>query len=87
LQWRLTRHLHDLLLDAIICRTGLPREQIMQRRNQADLDLPVEIQAYLIAGHQSEAVPRQFLDDQSPQALSLPPDEIADFIEDYLDMV
>lgn len=87
LQWRLSRYLHDLLLEAIIYRTGFPREQILQGSNQAGLDLPEEILAYLIAGQQSESAPRQFLDAQPPQALNLDPDEIADFIEDYLDMV
>lgn len=90
MQWRLAQHMSELVLDAVAYRAGYTREQIGEKIIEIEFDLPKEIQAYLQAarGFQaSTAMSRRTLFSSVPQPLDLPPDAIAEFIENYLGMV
>ncbi len=89
MQWRLAQHISNLVLDALAYQAGLTRKQIEERISQGTIDLPEEIQAYLLAARgfeTSNAMSRRMLITSVPQPLDLPPEEIAEFIESYLGM-
>ncbi len=89
MQWRLAQHIRNLVLDALAYQAGLTRKQIEERITQGAIDLPNEIQAYLLAARgfeTSNAMSRRMLFTSVPQPLDLPPEEIAEFIESYLGM-
>ena len=89
MQWRLAQHMSNLILDALNYRTGLTREPIDKNISAAAFDLPDEIQAYLVAAHGfkvSNSMSRRMIFSSVPQPLDIPPEEIAEFIENYLGM-
>ncbi len=87
MQWRLAQHLSNLILDSLTYRSGLTRQQIDKKILAGTLELPADIQAYLIAARGFELAGsmsgRKFFS-SVPQPLDLSPERIAEFIENYL---
>lgn len=87
MQWRLAQHLSGLVLDSLAYRAGLTREQIDQKILSGTLNIPDDIQAYLLAARGFEVADsmsgRKFFS-SVPRPLDLPPERIAEFIENYL---
>lgn len=86
-QWRLAQGLRELLVDTLAYETRLTPKQIKQRMRNAQLELPPEIQAYLLASLKSLSylsAPR-FPFGSSPKPaspLNLNPERVTQFLED-----
>lgn len=87
MKWRLSQHMSNLVLDSIAFRSGLTREQIEEKVLNNSLELPSEIQAYLLAARGFEIADsmsgRKFFS-SVPKPMDLPPERIAEFIEQFL---
>ncbi len=89
MQWRLAQHLSNLAVETLAYRAGLTRTQMDERITQGDINLPDEIQAYLLAARGfevSNSMSRRMLFSSVPQPLDLPPEKLAEFIESYLEV-
>lgn len=88
-RWQLAQRLRHLILDALAHDLRLTRRQVRQRLTDNQLDLPPDIQAYLQASRSSfghfTPQKRRFFNlkrTTPPSPLDLPPEKIAQFIEE-----
>lgn len=87
MKWRLAQHLSELVVDALIYRTGQTRQQIDQELDMNFADLPDELVRYMRAarGFETNAtMSRRLFSPRVPQPLDLPPETILRFLEEYL---
>jgi len=90
LKWRLAQHLGTMIADTIAYQEGFTRDQIILRLLSGKLNLPPDIQAYLLAAHKAHSFTDQLSDQlvsltgSTRTALDLEPERIAGIIEAYL---
>jgi hypothetical protein len=92
LKWRLAQHLGTMIADTIAYQEGFTRDQVINNLLAGEIDLPTDIQEYLLAAHKSHSFTDQqpnhlsSLMDSSRTALDLEPERIAGIIEAYLQL-
>ena len=87
MKWRLSQHMSNLVLDSIAYRAGFTRDQIDKNILKGSLELPEDIQAYLLAARGFEvadSMSGRNIYSSVPKPMDLPPERIAEFIENYL---
>ncbi len=85
MRWRFAQRLTHLMRAALAYRAGLPDEYVLYE----DFDIPAEIVEYLQAANQYQAaspLASRLFSPAIPQPLNLPPEKIADYIEQLLGM-
>ena len=85
-RWQLAQRLRNITLDALAHEMRLPLKQIRRKLTQDELDLPPDIQRYLQASRTSfgHFTPKRrlFSSQPDPSPLDLPPEKIAQFLEE-----
>lgn len=88
-RWQLAQPLRALVIDVLAHRRRLMPGQVKQQLAAGSVELPPEIQAYLLASMTSFSRlltdRSRFRPERTPSPLDLSPEKIAQFLEDQLD--